>query len=361
MTTKNYLIGVLAILAAPASWAEHSGDFIQQVNYDVDGNPYVHHIHVDGPDSNGTASGTAISPVAVMDGGALYQLYAQGSDSDTNFHLIDEQMVGAYTPVSTIIIETLDPYPVTRTRADQPFTVTVQAAGLLPDDPTAPAGAKKLLVESVGVAYDSVDNRVPIGAVEVEDVLGDFYVIGNGEVSRYGTTAMSSAIANKQRGEERFHAYALPDTNLGWLKIQSKEIQVWPVAEAGITGIVHGDSFQGDLPNVTVDFTDLYPSSHTYVHVYEGEQRVGASNPRRLESSEVHANTLVPQDAKVALTDWEDDLLRNGETVLPTGFYTLEVVTVTPFNNGEPEALTWVTFYVDRTIQINGNVTSGAQ
>jgi len=360
MKTKNYLMGLVSLIAAQAAWAQ-SGDLIQQVNYDALGTAYVYHVYVNGPGANGTASGSAVSPVAVMEGGALYQLYAAGSDSDTALHLIDEQMVGAYTPVSTITIESIDPYPITRTRADQPFTVTVQAAGLLPDDPTAPDGAKKLLVESVGVYYDLEDNRVPIGEDEEEDILGDFYVIGNGEVSRSGTTAMSSDVANKQRGEERFNAYALPDSNLGWLKIQSKKIQVWPVAEAGITGIVHGDSFQGDLPNVTVEFTDLYPSSHTYVHVYEGEQRVGASNPRRLESSEVRANTLVPQNAKVALTDWEDDLLRNGETVLPTGFYTLEVVTVTPFNNGEPEALTWVTFFVDRTIQINGNVTSGAQ
>lgn len=360
MNKTRLLASAWSLLALPASLAQ-SGDLIQQVNYDLDGNASVYHVYVDGPTGAGSASGTAMSPVPVMDGGALYQLFATGADTDTELHLVDEQMVGAYTPVATITINTLDPYPVLRTRADEPFTVTVQAAGLLPGDPTAPEGAKKLLVESAAVYYDPDDNRVPIGEVEVEDSLGDFFVIGNGEVTRYDVSALQSTLEFKQRGEERFHAYALPDTNLGWLKIQSKSIKVWPVADASIIGMAHGSSFQGDLPKVTVKFKDLYPSSHTYVHVYEGEQRVGASNPRRLESSEVRANTLVPQDAEVVLTDWEDDILQGTETVLPTGTYTLEAVTVTPFNNGDPEVLTWATFFVDRTIQMNGNIVSGAQ
>ena len=295
----------------------------------------------------------------VLSGGALYQLYGAGAGSDAaTLYLIDEQMVTAYMPEATIEVITEDPYPVARTRADRPFTVVVNAQGLLPGDPLAPEAAKKVFVETAAVDYTKEENRIAVDGNYVEDILGDFYLVGNGQVSRTQTTALESTLPFKQRGEERFYVYALPDTDLGWLQIQSETVQVWPIADAAISGINDGDHFKEDLPRVTVTFSDLYPSSQTYVHLYPGTQQVGATDPRQLDSSIVEANTLVPQDAEVVLTNWEEDVIRNEETVLPTGTWTLEAVTVTPFNNGEPEVLTWVTFTVDRTIQFRGNIVT---
>ena len=41
------------------------------------------------------------------------------------------------------------------------------------------------------------------------------------------------------------------------------------------------------------------------------------------------------------------------------GEYTIEVTTVTPFNNGIPERIAAISFTIDRTVKVRGSLFSG--
>ena len=59
----------------------------------------------------------------------------------------------------------------------------------------------------------------------------------------------------------------------------------------------------------------------------------------------------VDAPAMIPVTNWD-------QYVTEDGIYTLEVNTITPFNNGNPERILAVTFEVDRTIQLVGSTTT---
>jgi len=40
------------------------------------------------------------------------------------------------------------------------------------------------------------------------------------------------------------------------------------------------------------------------------------------------------------------------------GIYTIEVVTVTPFNNRQPERLAYASFEIDRTVEVRAGLTT---
>jgi len=62
----------------------------------------------------------------------------------------------------------------------------------------------------------------------------------------------------------------------------------------------------------------------------------------------IRFDTAVPQNQTTPLGDWSDKL--------PDEKYTLEVLTITPFNKRRPEHLSHVTFVLDRGIQTPGMV-----
>jgi len=68
-----------------------------------------------------------------------------------------------------------------------------------------------------------------------------------------------------------------------------------------------------------------------------------------LPLSAIRFDTVVPQDQTIPLGDWSDQL--------PDGKYTLEALTITPFNKRRPERLSHVTFVLDCGIHTPGMVT----
>src|SRR5690606_16529057 len=75
--------------------------------------------------------GESASPLTLESKGALFQLWTI-EQSAAKDYLLDQKLVGAYLPSASLRITTGDPYSrVPRTRADQPFTVTYDVAGLL--------------------------------------------------------------------------------------------------------------------------------------------------------------------------------------------------------------------------------------
>ena len=163
-------------------------------------------------------------------------------------------------------------------------------------------------------------------------------------------TKLSSEIYFKERGEEIFRAFALPDANLDWLQIASGRVQVWPIADVLISGMVPGQKVTRSLPNITVSLTDVYPDSTTTVQIYKGSQALGTEG-EQIEGSRISFNSIVPQDAQILVRNWD-------KYAVDDGIYTLEVITVTPIDNRAPERLAWLTFEVDRTITVNGSSTT---
>jgi hypothetical protein len=164
--------------------------------------------------------------------------------------------------------------------------------------------------------------------------------------------------ANKAVGTETYTIYTWPTGTTPQSQLAAATIQVWPVADATITGIENGKIYK-DVPTTgTVTLRDLYPRSTTYAQVYAGAAALGVKGTT-LPSTPVAFDTFSPQNAMLTMADL-GDAMKDSTGNIPDGVYTLEIVTITPFNNGAAERLTYVTFTIARTIKISGGFTKAA-
>lgn len=328
----------------------------------------VMHIYVDGPDSVGEANGIVPAIMEIGESGARFQMYGVGLAPDSNLYLLSETVVGAFMPAAEVSTWSKDPYAVvTRTRADQPFNAKMIISNLS-TDPDAPDASKSVYVERLVSEYPADGERTPIDGTADWRVVEAYYVINNGELQAELNTSLRSEFAYKQKGEELIRIYALPDTNLGWTVIDEKKVQVWPIADGEIQGILTGSitpiSLHGlvlhEAPTIRMSVTDLYPSSQTYLQIYKGPKSDSATGIQQLpglitanDYEPVNFNTTVPQSAIQVITadQWE-------EYAKEDGIYTVEIVTKTPFNNDIPERLAYATFEIKRTIKINADLHS---
>jgi len=345
-TTKQKALLIGLILAGQLP-AHASVDFIEQVDLETG---LIYQVYVAGPEEPGSKDGTQLSPMPVGTSGSTYQLYAKGLDPDNTVYLLDEKYVASYTPEATINISSPDPHPTPRTRADEPFTVDVKVDGLLTPGVDVPEAAINVYMQQLNMNYDATLNRAPADGTAVESLTDDFFIVENSEIQRTGMTKLTSDIFFKERGEEIFRAFALPDADLDWLQIASGRIQVWPIADVAITGIDADQKITRSLPDITISLTDLYPDSTTTVQIYQGTQALGTTGIE-IEGSRVAFNSIVPQDAQLLVRNWDSYAVNDGT-------YTIEVITVTPFDNRAPERLAWLTFEVDRTITMTGSATT---
>jgi hypothetical protein len=342
--SKALLAGLILAGHLPA---HASVDFIEQIDLATG---LVYQVYVAGPEEPGSKDGTQLSPMPVGESGSTYQLYAKGLEPDNTVYLLDEKYVAAYTPEATVTITSEDPHPTPRTRADEPFTVDLKVAGLLAPGADVPDAALNVYMQQLRMNYDAELNRTPVDGSAEEELTDDFFIVENSEVQRSGMTKLTSDTFFKERGEEIFRAFALPDANLDWLQIASGRIQVWPIADVSITGMTTGQEITRFLPNITVTVTDAYPDSTTTVQIYKGSQALGSAGVE-IEGSRIAFNSIVPQDAQILVRNWD-------HYAMDDGTYTIEVITATPFDNRAPERLAWLTFSVDRTIEMNGSATT---
>ncbi|MBT8037474.1 MAG: hypothetical protein KJO21_08010 [Verrucomicrobiae bacterium] len=322
-------------------------DYIEQVDLETG---LVYQIYVTTGDGTISGDGTIISPMPVGNDGSTYQLYAEGLPPDSTMYLLDEKYVASYTPEAHIVISSEDPHPTPRTRADEPFTIDIEVKGLLAPGEDVPEAALNVYFQELTMNYDPVLDRATDPDPANETLENDFFIVENSEVQRTGMTRLDSNVFFKERGEEIFRAYALPDADLDWLQIASEKIQVWPIADVAITGMEPDQQITRSLPDLNISLTDLYPDSTTIVQVYKGSQALGTQGVE-VEGSRVSFNSIVPQDAQIVLRHWDKYAPDDGD-------YTVEVITVTPFNNRQPERLVWLSFSVDRTIEMNGSSTT---
>jgi len=290
--------------------------------------------------------GSQPSALAINPNGARFELHAVKSSPLTGY-LLDTTYVNSYIPVATVDITSEDPYSVIpRTRADRPFIVTFNVGGLT-FDPDAPAAAKSVkLLRHVqaypgkGVGDDINRNNATLHAQGSLSENGPYAL-------EFALTSIPGADRLKVRGEERFSVYSLEDFGVPESQLSSKFIQIWPVATSVISGMEHGDQIKGVAPEVTVELEDLYPNSWTYAQVYQGPPQLGTAG-KLVPGASIIIDGSVPRDETIKLKNWDSVIREDGQ-------WTLEIVTSTPFGL---DRLGYLTFDVERTISVRGNVTS---
>ena len=303
----------------------------------------------DGPDWDVgvAASGAVLSPLAIDPGGARFELWTVKASPLTDY-LLDSRYVGTYVPLGQATVRSEDPYTtIPRTRADRPFWVDVSINGLL-SDAGAPDAAKNMKflhhVQSYGAGGTGLTINRDLATLNSQVMMSQ-----NGtQTLTYVINSVPGADRAKVRGEERFTLFSLPDYQVPeGSQLSSMFIQIWPVADGSLAGITNNQMIRFSLPVVTVTLNDLYPSSHTYAQVYKGAPQLGTTGTI-VPGSSLVINDTVPVSRVLTLSAYDSVFDEDGQ-------WTMELLTETPFG---VDRLQFVTFHLDRTIQMNSAVTT---
>ena len=294
------------------------------------------------------SSGSQLSPLAIDSGGARFELWAiQNTQKE---YLLDSSFVGTYIPTASVSITTEDPYTtIPRTRADRSFNVTVTVSGLLAGDDVPAAGKSVNFlhhVQSYGTGGTGENiNRDNATLASTTTISAN---VTNQEQGPF-TLSIPASDLTKVRGEERFSIYSLDDYQAPASKLASQFVQIWPVADGSISGITNGQKVMFAMPQISLTVNDLYPKSSTYLQAYKGAAVLGTTGVV-VPGSSIELSDTVPKSDVLTLTSssWNDILDQDG-------VWTLELVTKTPFDTVR---LAYVTFTLDRTIEMNGNITT---
>lgn len=330
----------LCVTALQSGGQEEFQNFIRQVQLPFDGSEgAVWNMPV-------AAEGQEPSPLEINPGGARFELHAVRSDPFQGF-LLDTKYVSTYIPVAEVQIRTEDPYEtIPRTRADRPFNVEITLNGLRSgaEDPD-PSKKVKLLhhVQSYGINGDGSN----IDKTQAS-LIGQGFIESNGtHTLTYLVNSVPGADRSKVRGEERFSVFSLEDYQAPESHLDSLFVQIWPVADGTISGIADGEKLGFKVPTLTMAVNDIYPDAQIYAQAYQGAQALGTEGVV-LPGSALIINESVPQNRLLTIENWDSVLTANGT-------WTIELLTSTPFGI---DRLDWVTFNVDRTITVNGSVTT---
>ena len=385
MRTTLLITALPALLAYPAG----AVDFVRQIQL-INGRNIVYDIPV------GSKKGELLSK-PIQGDGAIFQLYAYsdpvyspysvldlnaGSTINANVsldsHLVDlnilgmhlditlggdnsdqalpkqvaEKYVGAYIPEAVIVIQSLDPHRPPRTRADQPYSVSVMVRKLPDPGIEIPMGApSKVVLRRDYKLYH------PVLHIPSENGSGQGTYDEAFELSRNGSYLMPGVVQNlpgqeptKVIGEETHSAYVAVDEGGKLAKIASATIQIWPVASAEIIGVPAGARFTNIPQNLETIFINPYPQSHTCARIYKTADPAPSARHIIL-SSETRLNEHAPPSHPL-----RRPLMNLEEAIDEDGEYTIEVVTVTPFDDGEPVILAEVSFEIDRILKVNGSL-----
>tara|TARA_R110002096_G_scaffold238140_4_gene429585 strand:+ start:2078 stop:3130 length:1053 start_codon:yes stop_codon:yes gene_type:complete len=338
------LLGLSAALVTPAQAQDYTY-FVHQIQMDGDGDP---NNDLDW-DVSVDQEGSETSPLAINPFGARFELWAIRTNPLTDY-LIDTTYVNSYIPVAEVVITSEDPYEVIpRTRADRPFSVSIVVSGLSVD-PSAPDPAKSVKLLRHVQEYPQTGGKKNGKNIDrgLATLLSQGSLTDNGTHQLdYAVTSIPGANRARVRGEERFSVYSLADFQAPESQLDSSFIQVWPVAESTVTGITNGESIKGVAPDVSVRLINLYPDSWTYAQVYKGDPQLGTEGII-VPSSSYLLDRTTPRNKTINLRDWDNVIEEDGR-------WTMEIITRTPFG---ADRLSYVSFDVERTILINGAVTS---
>lgn len=297
-------------------------------------------------------SGQSLSPEGVGVDGSFFQLWSIHNVTATEY-MLDEQYVSSYLPTAKISIQTGDPYAsVRRTRVDQPFQITIEvsglddgSSGLAPED--IPEAAKKVALEHITRNYDPDTHELL--SENASTVVHETLIDENGNTVNYYTiTNLVGADLTQVEGEEVFTVTALEDFGTTASTLDSKRVQIWPIATGTVSGIDSAIRYT-TIPTIYVDLHDLYPASQTYVRAYLGAPATEPNHPFLLPASYINISDSIPQDREMALSDLDNVFKKEGP-------YTLELIHETPFGYDILHQI--YPMNVDRTIELKVNMYS---
>lgn len=343
MNTLLHRITVVSLLCGPVFAAEIVSyvNYIRQFQMPAD-------VTWDASDTV-AVDGTKLSALAINPGGARFELWTMKSSSVTGLtgYLLESCYVGTYIPVATVAVRSEDvTSAIPRTRADRPFQVDVTITGLL-NGATDPEPSKSVKFFRHVQSYGAGGTGIGIDRTQATLLTQSSITTNGSQTLSYLVTSIPGANRTKIRGEERFSIFSLEDYQAPESQLASQFIQVWPVADGTISGIANNQMIKFSLPPVTLALNDLYPSSTTYAQVYKGDPVLGTAGTI-IPGSAVVISDSVPQNRVLSVTSYEN--------VFPSdGRWTMEIVTVTPFGT---DRLHYVTFDLDRTINMNTTVTT---
>jgi len=299
-------------------------------------------------DANINETGEQLSELAIDPGGARFELWTV-NNSPLAVYLLDSTYVGTYTPVasSRVITEDITGDNVTpRTRADRPYQIAINVSGLLNGD-TDPAASKAVRMTRHVQSYGINGNGVNIDPNQAT-LLSQVELTENGDVElNYSISSIPSTNLSKIRGEETFAIYSLEDYQAPSSQISASKIQIWPVTTGGIVGISAGETIRYKMPQLTVTLDDLYPTSTTYAQVYMGSAALATSGTV-VPGSAIIVNEASSVDRVLIIDNYDDVITRDGT-------WTIELLTQTVFG---VDRLSYMTFEVDRTMQVRGAFTT---
>jgi hypothetical protein len=299
--------------------------------------------------------GSQPSELAINPGGGRFELWTVANKTPPVSYLLATAYVGTYVPVASVTIRSEDPYPIIRrTRADRPFYVDYSVSGLL-SGATDPDASKAVNLIRHVQSYGVKGTGINIDRTQAT-LLSQATINTNGDQTlSYAVSSVPGADRSKVRGEERFSIFTFADNrvsggityNIAPTQISSQFIQIWPVADASITGIAQNQVFRFAMPPITITLNDLYPDSNTYAQAYKGNAVLGKTGTVIPGSSLVIDDSL-PNDRVLVMDNYDQVFDEDGR-------WTIEILTETPFGI---DRLAHVSFDVDRTIQVNGSFTT---
>ena len=297
-------------------------------------------------DASVTPTGEQLSSLEINPGGARFELWTVKSSPLTNY-LLDTKYVGTYVPISTVVIRSEDPYTtIPRTRADRPFYVDYSVSGLL-SGATDPVASKSVTLLRHVQSYGAGGTGVGIDRTQATLYSQATLNTNGAQTLTYAVNVIPGTDRTKIRGEERFSIFSVADYQSPAAQLASQYIQVWPVADGTIAGITNGQLVRFQIPNLTLTINDIYPDARVYAQAYMGAAQLGVSGAI-LPGSAVIVNDTIPQNRVLTLNKYDSVFTQDG-------VWTIELLTSTPFGI---DRLAYITFTLNRSIKINGTVTT---
>ena len=297
---------------------------------------------------NVAATGDRLSHLAIDPGGARFELWTvKGTTPPVNY-LLDTRYVSTYSPIAKVAIRSLDPYAtIPRTRADHPFYVDI-TVNFLSADPAAPAGAKSVNLLQHMQSYGTAGNGIGIDRTQAT-LLGTQSMTQNGTTTlTFTTNSIPGADRAKVRGEQRYSVFSVADYQAPSSQLASQFVQIWPVPNGSITGITNNQLVRFQMPTVTFAVTDVYPGSSVIAQAYKGPAILNTVGTRILGGCREYTSETVPVNHLESESAFKNIFDTDGQ-------WTIELLTESPFGL---ERLAYVTFMLDRTIQMNGSVNT---
>ena len=293
-------------------------------------------------------AGDSLSPLAINPGGARFDLWTVKGTTPPVSYLLDSRYVGTYVPIAQVAITSQDPYPsIPRTRADQPFHVKVTITGLLADA-GAPDGAKSVTLLQHMQSYGTAGTGVGLDRTQAT-LLGQQSLTQNGVTTlTFTSNSLPGANRAKVRGEQRYSVFSVADYQAPSSQLASQFVQIWPVPNGSITGITNNQLVRFKMPTVTFSVTDYYPGSSIVTQAYKGPPVLNTAGTTIPGGGKPYPSTTVSGNHLESVSDFKDVFDSDGQ-------WTIELLSDSPFGL---ERLDYVTFMLDRTIQMNGSVNT---